>query len=544
MTDQRPHPSPLRSLTRTLRVAILLSLLTGGCAMIEQHDSATDEPGPVATAPRSESPPDPFAVIEEATRDLGLPESTRPKSEIQPSDLWSRVVERFAFAECPEGSRAGQWARWYGDRHDYMDRVFNRARPWLHDIVDELEHRGLPGELALLPIVESAYDPFAYSHGRAAGAWQFLSSTARDRGLEINGFYDGRRDVWASTRAALDYLTYLHDKFDDWNLALAAYNGGQGRVMRAIRRSGKDHPRWHELRLPRETLGYIPKLNGLACLFSDPERYHFRVPVWDDRPQIALVALSGPIDIVALSVAAELDIAQLVVLNPGLNGHITPPGGPHHLIVPASHAERIEAAIAELASDSPGEQLIAWRSVEVRPGDTLSHIAARHGTSVRQLREANGLQGDLLRVGQKLRIAADDTQPVDPAHADRYAELTRLHQRLLPTRRFQHRVRPGENLWVIARRYQVTVADLRRWNGLGNSTLIHPGKRLIVHMSQPGAGGHAGPTRYVVRRGDSLWTIARRHDVTVRDLVRWNAIDPDTVLKPGQELTIHADTSA
>src|SRR5699024_8674986 len=153
-----------------------------------------------------------------------------------------------------------------------------------------------------------------------------VSATARERGIEINDFYDGRRDVWAATRAALDYLEYLNNKFGDWNLALAAYNGGQGRVQRAIarnRRAGRATD-WHALPLPRETLGYVPKLNGLGCLFADPARYGFELPVWDNRPQIARVELDGPVDIVALSAAADIDIAELVAINPGLNGHLTP----------------------------------------------------------------------------------------------------------------------------------------------------------------------------------------------------------------------------
>ncbi|MEE4304761.1 MAG: LysM peptidoglycan-binding domain-containing protein [Wenzhouxiangella sp.] len=514
--------------------AAIVILLGSGCAMIETEDAAPD---PIPQTNPADLP-DPFSVVEEATRHLGDNLEPEPRPA-RPPHLWARVVERFEFAECPADSRAEQWARWYGERDEYMERVLDRARPWLYDIAGELERRQLPGELALLPIVESAYDPFAYSHGRAAGTWQFVSATARERGIEINDFYDGRRDVWAATRAALNYLEYLHGRFGDWNLALAAYNGGQGRVARAIernRRAGRDTD-WNELRLPRETLGYVPKLNGLGCLFAEPARYGFEIPVWDNRPQVARIELDGPVDIVAVSAAADIDIAELIAINPGLNGHLTPPGGPHHLMVPAARADRVREVLGDLGA----EEMIVWREIRVRRGDTLSHLARRHGTTVRELREANNLRNDFLRVGQKLRLADNGRTPQNSPHAERYAQLERLQQRLLPTKRFQHQVRPGESLWVIAQRYGVSVDELQRWNGLGGDSLIRPGDRILVNMAQPGS---SQSREYTVRRGDSLWTIARRHDVSVRELMRWNGLNEGAILRPGQTLTIRGDGNA
>ncbi|RFF27994.1 MULTISPECIES: LysM peptidoglycan-binding domain-containing protein [unclassified Wenzhouxiangella] len=535
MQSQHPSRSALPGTRKVLQLSIATLILLGsGCAMIE-----TEQPAAESVAERNPADlPDPFTVVEEATRHLENDLGTEPQPA-RPPHLWARVVDRLAFAECPADSRAEQWAHWYGDRDEYMERVLNRARPWLYDIAGELERRQLPGELALLPIVESAYDPFAYSHGRAAGTWQFVSATARERGIEINDFYDGRRDVWAATRAALDYLEYLNNKFGDWNLALAAYNGGQGRVQRAIernRRAGRATT-WEVLPLPRETLGYVPKLNGLGCLFKEPARYGFEIPIWDNRPQVERIELDGPVDIVALSAAANIDIAELVAINPGLNGHLTPPGGPHYLMVPAARAERVREVIDQLDT----EDMIVWREIRVRPGDTLSHLARRHNTTVRQLRDANNLNGDFLRTGQTLRLADNGRTPENSPHAERYARLTSLQQRLLPTRRFQHQVRPGENLWLIARQYDVTVDDLQKWNGLGNNDLIRPGDRILVNMSQPGT---SQTRQYTVRSGDSLWTIAQRHDVSVGELMRWNGLAEGSILRPGQTLTIRGGGNA
>ena len=535
------HSSP-RKLKLTAAVSIgMAALLTSACATFESADedaqSALEEE--MSTAPDR---PDPFDVVELAALQLSLDE---PREEVepieQPPHLWERVTDRFSFAECPENSRAERWAQWFSERDEYMERVLNRARPWLYDIANELDARDLPGELALLPIVESAYDPFAYSHGRASGTWQFLSATARDNGLTINDFYDGRRDVWASTRAALDYLEYLHGRFDDWNLALAAYNAGQGRVQRAINRnSSNGRPvDWQNLPLPKETRAYIPKLNGLGCLFADPGAYGFDLPVWDDRPRVARVQFDSPVDVVVLAAKSDIEMAELVALNPGLNRHLTPPSGPHHLIVPADRAERV----MEVLPGIDAEDMLVWNEVTVRNGDTLSHIARRHNTSVAELRRANDLNGDFLRAGQTLRIAANGSTPEDSPHADLYHELAQLQRRLLPTKRFQHQVRPGENLWLIARQYRVSVSDLQRWNNIGSNNLIRPGQRLMVHMDQASGQAASATTEYSVRSGDSLWVIARRHGVSVRDLMRWNGLGEGSILRPGQTLTIRRGDS-
>lgn len=545
---RRPNIETSRPRKHQLPIAISMGLtmmLTSACAIFDPAADPADDPAS-ELATMAPDRPDSFDIVELAALKLSQDEPGDSHETVEPIEelphLWERVTNRFSFAECPDDSRARQWARWYGERDEYMERVLNRARPWLHDIANELEARDLPGELALLPIVESAYDPFAYSHGRASGTWQFLTPTARDHGLTINDFYDGRRDVWAATRAALDYLEYLHGRFDDWNLALAAYNAGQGRVQRAINRNNANGRAvdWESLPLPRETRAYVPKLNGLGCLFANPAEFGFELPVWSDTPRIARVEFGSPVDVVLLAAETGIEMPELVALNPGLNRHLTPPSGPHHLIVPADRAERVQEVLPELDSS----EMLVWNEVNVRNGDTLSHIARRHNTSVAELRRANNLNGDFLRAGQTLRIAANGGTPEDSPHSELYHELAQLQRRLLPTKRFQHQVRPGENLWLIARQYRVSVSDLQRWNNLGSSNLLQPGQRLMVHMDQASGQATAATVEYTVRSGDSLWVIARRHGVSVRDLVRWNGLRADAVLRPGQTLTIRRNGSA
>jgi membrane-bound lytic murein transglycosylase D len=519
-----------------------------GCATVTpkpEHESLAQAGGSPSSVPYylRANLEEPFDAVDRALRRVGEEPrllSGTAGSEVLEVDLLAQVVDRFEFAHCPEDSRALEWAQWFGERPDYMARVLDRAHPWMHDIVGELARRQMPGELALLPIVESAYDPFAYSHGQASGTWQFLSATARDLGIEINDWYDGRRDVYAATRAALDYLSYLNTLFEgDWNLALAAYNGGQGRVGRAIRRNQARNrsTNWDALPLPRETLAYVPKLHGLACLFREPARFGWTRPQWPDTPLIARIELPGPVDVVAVSALAEIDIAELVALNPGLNRHLTPPSGPHHLIVPVDKQQDVVAILPE----ATGRPKLRYEEIVVRRGDTISGLALRHRTSAAALREANELRGDHLAIGQRLRLPSDEPAvETGLPWSDGYPELARLQERLLPTRRIQHRVRPGESLWVIARRYSVSVEDVQRWNGLGARSLIRPGQRLVINMEAP--GGRAAsprPTRYTVRSGDSLWLISRRLEVRLADLMRWNGLDEGSVLRPGQVLTVH-----
>lgn len=519
----------------------VISLAASGCALNRTQSEPAAQVESPERQPVEPSPSDPFAAVDRAFERLAMDRSSPSPDDPGGTPLiWPRLVDRFSISSCPDGSRAARWANWYAENSDYMQRVLVRAQPWMHLIVGEIERRDLPGELALLPVVESAFDPFAYSHGRAAGPWQFLSGTARDFGITINDWYDGRRDFVAATGAALDYLEYLSELFDDdWALALAAYNAGQGRVGRAIRRNAARGlgTEWHELPLPRETLGYVPKLKGLGCLFRDPVRYAFVLPTLLDAPQVATVELDGPVDVVALAMQTGLDLTELITLNAGLNRHMTPPTGASYLVVPIADADRVAAALSDLPEPPPLEH----RQIRIQRGDSLSVLARRHATTVEALRQTNGLSGNRLIAGQTLKLPGkvmDSAPDGDPEYQRVYRELAALQQQLLPTDRFIHRVRSGESLWVIARRYGISVGDLQRMNGLGPRTLIRPGQRLVIETDRAVRSPAVSSQRYVVRQGDSLWLISRRQRVGLNELMRWNDLDSESVLRPGQELII------
>jgi membrane-bound lytic murein transglycosylase D len=508
----------------------LLFLLTGCASTSQPTEPAETELTVVAAEPLTV--PSSTATVDEH---LFIPEES---AEPEPVSVWDRMVDNFALPECSEHEVSLKWARWYADHDEYMGRIFKRAQPWIHHIVSELERRDMPGEIALLPIVESAYDPFAYSSGRALGTWQFIAGTGKNYGLTQDWWYDGRRDVYASTGAALDYLQYMADMFDgDWLLALAGYNSGENRVARQVRKNrqaGKPADFWN-IRLPRETRGYVPKLLGLTCLFEDPEAYGFEIPATPNEAVVEAVDIGRQADLVLVSQMAEVPIDVLFTLNPGYNRWATSPSGPHRVVLPLENA----ATLREKMQQVDASALMRWDQVVVESGDTLSHISARHGVPVSVLRTANDLDGDFLKVGQKLRLPRDDQAQADPLYTQAAMELQQLQSGLLSTRRVTHKVRPGESLSVIARRYRVSVKDLQRWNNISDPRKLRAGKTITVYHSQAIPGkATSGTTRYVVRRGDSLWSIARKYNVRVNDLQSWNDLGSDTVLQPGQSLRI------
>ncbi|MBT8131917.1 MAG: transglycosylase SLT domain-containing protein, partial [Gammaproteobacteria bacterium] len=337
---------------------------------------------------------------------------------------------------------------WYVRNPEYLDRVFKRARPYLPYIVSQIEQRAMPMELALLPIVESAFDPFAYSHGQAAGMWQFIPATGKRFGLQQNWWYDGRRDVVESTRAALDYLQRLHQIFDgDWLLAVAAYNSGEGKVRRAIRRAGAGSTFW-ELRLPRETEAYVPRLLALSHLVMSPSDFGITLPYVADTPYFEIVATGSQIDLALAAAMAAIDLDEIYKLNPGFNHWATSPEGPHRLLVPVLNADLFRQQLAVL----PADQRVRWKRYRVRQGDTLSGIAQAHQVTIASLQEANSIRGTSIRAGHHLLVPTA-SQSISKYTLTADARLKRKVGASEDALRYT--VREGDSLWKISRQYDV-----------------------------------------------------------------------------------------
>ncbi|MCP1727076.1 membrane-bound lytic murein transglycosylase D [Natronospira proteinivora] len=470
----------------------------------------------------------------------------------EPADVWERIRRGWGM-EGVVNSRVEPQLRWHERNPAYMDRVATRAEPFLAYILDEIEERGLPTELALLPIVESAYDPFAYSHGRAAGMWQFIPSTGRHFGLKQNWWYDGRRDFIASTDAALTYMENLAERFDgDWELALAAYNAGGGNVSRAIRRNrqqSRDLDYW-SLRLPRETMHYVPKMMALREVIENPEKYGVSLRPIDNEPRIAVVELDGQLDLALAAELAEMDIDEVYRLNAGFNRWATDPDGPHRLVVPIDRKKALKSGLADLDP----EERISWHRHEIQPGESLNVIARRYNITVEMLQDVNELRDNVIRTGDHLLV------PQAMASADAYSgSVSQRLERIQNTQRgnrerVNYQVQPGDSFWSIAQQYNVNVRQLAQWNGMAPGDTLRVGQSLTVWVDDPAlaqAGNRlrSGPAdrerqvNYQVRSGDSLARIASRFGVSVNDLLRWNSLSADDYLQPGQKLTIIVDVT-
>jgi membrane-bound lytic murein transglycosylase D len=541
-------PSFFRSIFRPCLASVLT--LTAAFAVGAQ---AVAEPEAAANNGLSAAPV--FSVVNVATDDhedriwLELDGYTHvePVYPESSTDLLARLRKGF---ELPAivNRRVEAELNWYVRHPDYLNRVFNRAQRYMPYIIDEIEARGLPLDLALLPIVESAYDPFAYSHGRAAGLWQIIPGTARRFGIRQNWWYDGRRDVVDSTRGALDYLSYLHELMDgDWLLAIASYNSGEGNVLKAVKRNrarSKPTDFW-SLSLSRETSAYVPRLIALVTVAKNPAAFGLTLPDLHHEAQFAVVDVGGQLDLALAAELAGLDLDTLYAYNSGYNRWATDPGGPHRLQLPLDVQETFTAALATV----PQKERVRWQRHKIKNGETISEIAEQYHTTLASIRAANGIRGNTIRAGQHLMIPVA-SKPLTAYSQSADARRAKKQNTQRSGNRVDHVVASGDSFWSIGRRYGVGMRELAAWNGMAPRDTLSIGQKLVVWTKQsvPGnaapGGGTTRKLNYTVRRGDSLYLIASRFRITVNDLVRWNNIDKNKILRPGQKLTMWVDVTA
>lgn len=467
-------------------------------------------------------------------------------------NIWSRIGGGLSFSLSHDNERIEEQIAYYKDNPDFLMAVTERSRPFIYEIVEELERRSLPLELALLPIVESAYNPNATAGKNSVGLWQIVNATARSLGIKQDWWYDGRRDPIASTSAALDYLTTLNEMFEnDWLLTLAAYNTGQGNVQKAIeqnsRRSrGTDY--W-SLNLSSTTEDFVPKLIALARLISTPDHYDLELADVRNERVVARLEAGTQIDLALVAGLAGVDTEVLYQLNPGIRQWATHPDGPHMLLVPIDKVDAFESAVANLKGQTP----VTWDRYLVQSGDTLGKIARQFNTQIAALQQANGIDGSRIIAGESLLIprAYQSTAPLTTPNAPEYLTGVALagdvapHGMTPPTR---YEVRSGDSLWRIASRYNLTTSTLAEWNDISTESVLRPGQILVLH-SDPAiaqaveSGRDTGQIEYTVKSGDTLARIARKYGVEIADLLEWNDIQAEGLIHPGQQLLLRPEGS-
>jgi membrane-bound lytic murein transglycosylase D len=390
---------------------------------------------------------------------------------------------------------------------------------------------GVPTDLYYLALIESGYNPRAYSYARAMGIWQFISSTGKIYGLRRNEWMDERCDAEKATRAAAHHLKDLYDEFGSWPLVLAAYNAGKGRVQRDIARAGTTD--FWSLPLPAQTRNYVPAFFAALIIAKDPERYGFQ-PEYEEPPAVEHVEVSGGTRLSLVAALTHTSVDELRALNPELRKACAPPGGKYALHIPAGQGEALHAGLAKVP---PGKATAGWVTYRVVPGDTLFSIAQRFGTTAEALREANRLKDTALRPGNQLTIPgrteiAGAAIPRAPGRVVVSSAIPRVYA-----------VQKGDNPWSIARKFNVALEELLAWNGLETDSVLKIGQPITLREPAIGETRTArGPatTTYEVRKGDNLWEISRRFDASVEELRRINGFGTAHRLQIGDRVIVPA----
>ena len=535
--------------------ALAATALLSGCAQLPNPDRNQAQPTPVTTdtvEPEPHRLPIDQAPVLKAQQTLSIetletltlqglyrlqsfdqPAQVREQyyvfSDPRPvyDDLWDTIGDHL-FLTPANTHNFEDYIASYLRKKPYLNRFSQRAKPYLYFILSEIQKRQMPYEMALLPIVESGFYPYARSYMSAAGLWQFMPATGYMFGLNRNWWYDGRHDVYRSTLAALDYLQSLYKQNNyDWLLALASYNAGYGNVRKATRKLKRKHPQaeanfWNlQPYLPRETRHYVPQLLAISHLISQHERYQIPLEPIANKPMITTVDINHQVSLKKVAQTTDLSADRIKNLNPGFLRQATPPNGLHKLVLPLEVAQTFKTAYQK----QPRQYAVSWRRHQIRSGESLSVIAARYNTRVSQIKQLNNMRSDFIRAGHTLLI------PI-PGGPDAGTQLA-SNDRGDGQTPHRHTIRHGESLWVIAQRYNTTTGQIARWNGLSQTAVLQPGQTLKIYLED-----NARKISYTVKEGESLWLVARKYQVTTDQLCEWNGIRANDILRPGTQLQV------
>jgi len=529
----------------------------------------------------SETPTEPLAINDQtpvkSTQNDGYvyhPYRTLRKHKFKTASthkdtVWERLLSLYSLPDI-KNPRIDRELYWYLEHPASLAILQQRAEPYLHHILDEIEAKNIPGELALLPVVESAFVPDAYSKADASGLWQFVPATGKEYGLQQNAWYDGRRDVYASTKAATTYLKELSENFDgDWLLALASYNCGKGRVRKSIEKNeylNLPTDYW-SLDLPEETKNYIPRLLAIAKLFANADEYNIHLQHIPNKPYFEVIDIKSPLDLQKAANLANTPLYAFLKLNPGFNRASTAPEGPHRLLVPIAQAqtfkrnlamlpyservtinqyaekrttepsyqEKYEAQATQLRGDRIRTNLVQYK---VKSGDNLASIANRNNTTIQSLQQVNHLTRNSVNSGMRLQIPSEAKSNNIP--------LLASVSKPKSTNAQVYAIKKGDTFFNISQRFSVTPKDIANWNSITLKTALIPGRKLTIKSINPQLASASSSIRlisYKVGQGDSLTQISRKFNVSVADLRKSNAATLVRGLRPGQTLKVIIDNN-
>jgi len=473
------------------------------------------------------------------------PETLDTSNYSDDNDLW-RVIADYQEIKVDDNPRIQSHIDWISQRPDYLANISKRAEPFLYLVVSEVEKEEMPIEIALLPIVESDYYPFSYSHGTATGIWQFIPSTGRMYGLDEDWWHEDRRDVLASTKAAVRYLKDLNQMFDgDWLLSIAAYNAGPGRVQRAIdnnRKLGKGTDYW-SLDLPKETEKYVPKLLAIGKVLKNPERYNQKFSRIENKPYLESIKLESQFDLALIAQWTNLSIDEIYSFNPGLKRWATPEALPYTILLPIDIVDDFK----ETLSNQKNRPKVSWTRYKVKEGDSLSVIAQNFNTTINQIQSVNDIKGNLIKANSYLIVPIARETEDYYSLSDAQREKSRLNAST-NSEKLIYKVVSGDSLWKISQDFSVSVNNLVRWNKIAPTAPLSIGKELVILIDDKEKTELAKITNtgidinrnivYTVKRGDNLSLIAQKYKVKVSQIRDWNDLNEKDILQPGDKLTI------
>ena len=489
-----------------LRIKLtLLTLIIGACATVSNSDVILLDSKPINAKSGN--------ILENQLKET-------------PIDIWERIRRELTI-KIPDDQIAATSI--YRERlyknQSAVNRISKSGQRYLFHTLSRAQELDLPVELALLPFVESEFDPYAKSVDGATGIWQFMPATGKEWGLKSNWWYDGKKDVLASTEAALKFLSYLHQKFDeDWLLAMAAYNTGPSRVNRAIRKNKMQDKgiRFWDLDLPKETTAYVPKLLVLCELINNPKSFEVNLPSIANRPYFQRVKIPGQLDLMQAADLAGLKPETIYELNPGFNQWATDPSGPHYLLLPIGVSDRFMTQLESLDEND----LVRWDRYKIRRGDSLSRIASRYKIEVAVLKEINGMNDDLIIAGKEIMV------PRGSAWADKQSPREQLYI-----------VLKGDTLWNISRKFKVSIEDLVLWNELNLEKPLQINQEIKIfsryeRIRQDLPSRELRTMLYPVKSGDTISRIASKFEISPQKIQEWNEIEDVSKIFPGQVLKL------
>lgn len=525
---------------------VLIFLIATGCSTTSK-DSFNDRPPASSETDNS--------YVRHALHPFGKQKYT--VSTKYKNTVWERLISLYSLPEI-ENERINRELNWYLRHPGYLARVQQRAEPYLHLILDEIEAKNIPGELALLPIVESAFLPEAYSKSDASGLWQFIPATGRLYGLQQNEWYDGRRDVYTSTKAATSFLKHLGETFDgDWHLALASYNYGKGNVRKAIEKNENLNlpTDYWSLDLPKETADYVPRLLAVARIFANADKYNIDLQYIPNKPYCELVDAKSQLDLNKAAELANTPLNEFLKLNPGFNHSSTAPQGPHHLLIPIDKAQTFKENLAQLPYDERVDfkryqaeimehmrhdeiQTARANQHKVKAGESLASIAEKNNTTPQSIRQANHLTSNSIHSGMLLKMPAAAQKSPDVQLTAKVANK--------PGNAQVYVVKQGDTFWNVAQKFSVSVNDIRTWNKIPAQAALVLGQKLTIKAAnqQAAASSTTGirSISYTVKQGDSLAQISRKFNVSIADLRKWNSPAVSNSLTPGKKLKVILNT--